>query len=415
MRRDKVAFYGIAFLVTLIVVFGIVFAVRGIVSGGNTGNTTEATTESNTEQPSSPQRKGVYWTYSENKPGKLNFGPDAYAKAVAEAEKSDKYETTLDYLLDTDFDRDAYVKAKQQVKDGQYATILEAFEAHPDSGKLAFRLYYDRALTAAIAGSIDEVGMSGDKPILAAEKDLPIEKRPDAATQRFIQSQEDWDTALERIYALLLSDESRQAAELKEMSDYTSANYMVKDGISDGVPSVVVRESTNTGGHFIVFTVKVDGEVYTLRLRLECGYQAVDPHWPTPPDPPHDDGKDPKDDPQNNPDADKYDFYSPDKKNNEPDTTVTPEPESPTTEYKAPDPPEPEVTTEKATEKKTEVTTEVTTEATTEKVGDDTYVIDEKTEDPDADLDVIADHDDDKADEPLKDDPENDSYWDGFE
>ncbi len=215
------------------------------------------------------------------------------------------------------------------------------------SGDFFYSLEKDPALTAAIALQLDLVEATPGDPILAPEMKAkkPIGERADAAHLRYLEHPDQWDEALARIKAILTGKDV--TVEVRELADYTSAMYMVVDGLGDK-PAVVVRNTEYAGGHFIIFHIKrKDGTTAELKLRLECGYQPIEPPtWNPPPEPPVPDNppdnppeeKDPADDPQNRKDAEKYPFYSPDRKNNNPDKTVTTEPVSPD-EYEAPKPP----------------------------------------------------------------------------
>jgi hypothetical protein len=57
--------------------------------------------------------------------------------------------------------------------------------------------------------------------------------------------------------------------------------YQHYNGLDGNKPSVVVRNSRNSGGHFIQFNL---GKLGVVRYRLECGYQPVDidKYWPVP-------------------------------------------------------------------------------------------------------------------------------------
>ena len=315
----------------------------------NKDNDTKPTaTDSSKSDEEDAERHIVFLTYSDNKLGRFNFFDDCYAKAE-QAVKDGKYKTIDEYVFDLDFDKNAYKKAEKEVADKKAETIVEAMSKNPDSGKPAFLLYFDPAFTAAWACALDQYGISGVCPILKEEQELPVDQRPNAALQRFMKNQEDWDYARDRIIDLLWGPWTKQ--EIKEMSDYTSGMYMYRDGVEKGIPSIIVRKTTNAGGHFALFTVEVEKDVWkTIRFRLECGYQPVDvPDIPVPPSPPIPDNptpepKDPANDPQNAAGADQHEFYSPDRINHDPDTTETPEPTSPTKEYVAPTPPASEET-----------------------------------------------------------------------
>lgn len=267
------------------------------------------------EPDSKPAREIIYWAH-----GDLDDTDDIPAKDAP------KY-----------FGWNRWRGAQEAVKNGTAANEID-FLVKDGEGDLFYSMYHDPALTAAIAFQLDDLGLTGDTPILAPEKDLKVGERVDAAHLRFLRNEDDWDNALARIRAILLGKDV--TCEVKKLSNYTSAMYMEPEMIDGDKPGVIVRKTDNAGGHFLVFHIKTaEGKTIDLRLRLECGYQPIDPHWPTPDiddDPePHLTPKDPADDPQNNPDAPKYDFYSPDKHNNDPDTTETDEPQSPDT-YVAP-------------------------------------------------------------------------------
>ena len=155
--------------------------------------------------------------------------------------------------------------------------------------------------------------------------------------------------------------EGAERVEIVEYNDYKSAYYMIHDGFSiDGkkAPLVVARQTDNSGGHFIKFTVRdINGEIAYLYYRLECGFQPIDPKVKVPdkvkpvednPNPGPGPGPGPSPDPEPKDPNGGYTPSHPDNpdtgggKNKESDTKETkdPEPEknSPS-EYKAPDPP----------------------------------------------------------------------------
>ena len=238
------------------------------------------------------------------------------------------------------FGHNRWRAAQEAVKAGSVKTELE-YLVNDGEGDFFTSMYYDPALTAAVALYLDQLGITGDNPILKPESSLPVGERANEAHLRYLKNESDWDEALARIKAILLGKDVKY--EIKQLSSYKSAMYMLPESLQGDKPAVVVKNTNNAGGHFIVFYVKLaNGKTVEVRFRLECGYQPIDiPHW-TPSD---DDDPEPhtttpapknrKDDPQENPSAHEYDFYSPDRKNNDPDTTETDEPVSPET-YVAP-------------------------------------------------------------------------------
>jgi len=230
-----------------------------------------------------------------------------------------------------------YRGADEAVQAGDAESIQDWIAKKDGTGDFFESLEHDPALTAAVALYLDQLELTGNDPILAPEADLLVGERADAAHLRFLENENDWDAAITRIKAILCG--SDVTIEVKSLNSYTSAMYMIPMQLNGDKPCVVVRNTNNAGGHFIVFNVKLkDGKIVPVRFRLECGYQPIDvPNWPVPdipdePDPtptPTPEPKDPNDDPQNRDGADQYDFWSPDHRNNDPDTTVTDEPTSP--------------------------------------------------------------------------------------
>ena len=228
-----------------------------------------------------------------------------------------------------------YRGANEAVANNEADNIVDWIATKDGKGDFFTSLEHDPALTAAVALYLDQLELTGNDPILAPEANLLVGERADAAHKRFLENEGDWDTAITRIKAILCGQDV--VIEVKELNNYTSAMYMIPLQLDGDKPCVVVRNTSNAGGHFVVFKVKLkDGSIVNVRFRLECGYQPIDvPNWtppdkpdpeptPTPPEP-----KDPNNDPQNRDNADDYDFYSPDHQNHDPDTTVTDEPTSP--------------------------------------------------------------------------------------
>ncbi len=311
----------LAVLGSFIIVFAVImFVASGSKAKDNTDSTTEKTTEQNTEKPTPKGggREAHFYFFDEGKPGAYNFGPDRYSKAQ-NAVANNEAEDVLDYIVGTD-----------------------------GSGDLFQSIHRDPALAAATSWYLDSEGATGDSKILPEPKKnqtaLDVIRE---ARDRFMADDAEWKTAEVRIIAILTDKDTK--VELKTLDNYKSAMYMVEDDQDPTKADVVVRQTSNAGGHFVVFTVKVNGKEIKLKFRLECGYQAIEPQIPVPDKPPVPDNppdpptphekKDPKNDPQNRDGADQYDFYSKDRKNNDPNTEETTEPESPTEEYEAPEPP----------------------------------------------------------------------------
>ena len=246
------------------------------------------------------------------------------------------------------FGPDVYAEAKQMVEDGKASSIQDAI-FHVDengvvSGIMRDRMTRDPALTAAITvdilnrSEIDWYNILGDRQ--NDFKDIEIGRLADQLHLAFLKNHDFWDQVIANDLNLLKSGK----VSIEDISDYTSSMYMIEDMLQGDKPSVVVRNSTNVGGHAIVFTV---GKAGTYRFRLECGFQPVNPgdYWPVPegedpvPDTPDDPGtgdpdpeldqKDPNAGPQAQTGGNNPSYGGGQNQDN--DTTVTDEPSSPST------------------------------------------------------------------------------------
>jgi hypothetical protein len=294
------------------------------------------------------ERDYIFLTYSEHKLGSYNFWEDCYEKG--EAAKADgSADSVMAYIMDTEYDHNALSTARAEVAEGNIESELEYLHTHPDSGKMAFCLNFDPMFAAAWGLYLDEKGITGDSKILYAEQDLPVEDRPDAAMERFLENPDQWEDAINRVASYLWAKDN--AYELKDLSDYTSSMYATPE--DDGIPSVEVHDTSNAGGHFVVISYKDGNTTTELKFRLECGYQPVEiPNWtpagppvvdnppptteeppttteapPTELTPPEKQPKDRKDNIDENEDASDYDWDAPDMENHQNNTEQTPDPE----------------------------------------------------------------------------------------
>ena len=281
----------------------------------------------NAESPKpSPSRTVRYWAH-----GDLDPNDDIPAKDQP-----------------NNFGYNRFKAAEEAVKNGKTKSVQSWIAMKDGSGDLFDSMRVDPALTAAVALYLDQLKVTGDDPILKDEQSLPVGERADAAHLRFIKNPSEWDEAFSRVKGILCAKDVKIYA--KAISGtYTSMMHMVPNALEGNKPAVVNQYCNGLTGHLIIFEVAQGDKVIKVQLRLECGYQPVDvPDWPPPGDPPKKPPYNPpdnppeekkkKDDPQNRPKADQYDFYSPDRVNHDPDTTPTSEPESPDS-YVAPDRP----------------------------------------------------------------------------
>ena len=330
-------------------------------------------------------------------------------------------------------DRKAW--AEEAVQNGEAASVKDYIAKSDGAGDFFESIAKDPALCAAIALDIDE-RLNFDELILVDEQDELIGQRADAAHLHFLSDEEYWNRAVEMITERLTLGE----ISLQSIGSYTSSMYMYPDHLQGDRPSVIVRNSTNTGGTVLVFDL---GKPGIVKYRLECGYQPIDPsYWPTPDEPPVPDNPEPTPDPEPTPTPDpeptpeptpdpeptpapKDPDAGPQGQNptnpdfgggaNDPDDTdktQTPEPTSPDTyEPPAPPSPEPEPDEEEPTvqpEKPSTPTIDDHNDGGTETVGGQDYDVVVGGQNDDTTIDEAYDnHNDGTVEEPVADDGVN--------
>ena len=174
------------------------------------------------------------------------------------------------------FGPDRYTPATEAVSAGS-ATSVEDYIAKTDgTGDFFTSIAEDPALCAAIAVDMDN-RLAFNDPILVDEQNVLIGQRADAAHKHFLADQTYWDSAVSLIKQRLTSG----SISIVSIDTYTSAMYQIHNGLDGNKPSVVVRNTTNAGGHFVQFDL---GKPGIVKYRLECGYQPVDvsEYWPVP-------------------------------------------------------------------------------------------------------------------------------------
>ena len=163
---------------------------------------------------------------------------------------------------DYNFGPNAYAEAEEAVANHE-ADSIEAYLFEQ------FKLWYrsDPAFCAAIALHFDETGASGDTKLLEAYSTQPVDVRAAFATKAFIANPDDWEACASAIDNLLADVNPT----IEELYQYTSAMYMVPNGLDGQYPLVVKRNSQNTGGH----ALKLELNGVTVLLRMECHGQPV--------------------------------------------------------------------------------------------------------------------------------------------
>ena len=97
-----------------------------------------------------------------------------------------------------------------------------------------FKLWYrsDPAFCAAIALHFDETGASGGAKLLEAYSTQPVDVRAAFATKAFIANPDDWEACASAIDNLLVDVNPT----IEELYQYTSAMYMVPNGLDGQYP-----------------------------------------------------------------------------------------------------------------------------------------------------------------------------------
>lgn len=243
-------------------------------------------------------------------------------------------------------DRKAW--AEDAIAAGNATTVLDFVIGENQDGDFFESIEKDPALCAAIALHIDNT-LAVPELILIDEQDVQIGQRADAAHLHFLKDEEYWNRAVSMIKDYL----GKMDVKIVHLSNYTSAMYQWHNGLEGNKPSVIVRNTTNSGGDMVTFT---DEKLGTVKFRLQCGYQPVDiDYWPTPDVPPIPDNPEPEpDEPELEPkdpnagpqaqgkDQPGYEDFG-GGQNHDNDTTLTEEPKSPDS-YTAPEPPKAEET-----------------------------------------------------------------------
>lgn len=251
-------------------------------------------------------------------------------------------------LIDVNnFGSDVHAEAQSMVAAGEATSVQDAVWHENEDGTVSGifynRMYHDPALMGAIATDLLNREEIDWRLILGPRykefENVPIGELPDKLHQEFRKDFSFWDLVLANVCTHLKSG----SVSIIDLDGYDSSMYMLKDALllenGEKVPAVVVRHSINAGGHAIVFDL---GKAGVFKFRLECGFQPVDVHyWPVPPDtPPEDDDPgtgDPEPELEPKDTEFHHDYTNPDHgvgegndpRNQNPDTTVTDEPTSP--------------------------------------------------------------------------------------
>ena len=176
------------------------------------------------------------------------------------------------------FGPDRKAQADIAVANGWAQSVQQWTATNTGEGDFFRSIEADPALCAAVGLHMDE-SLILPEVILRDEQDVLIGQRADKAHLHFLSDREYWNRAIRLIKEYLC----RADISIEPLKGrYTSQMYMRFNGLEGNKPSVIVRDTQNSGGHVVVFDLGKPGRV---KFRLECGYQPVDvPYW-NPPSP----------------------------------------------------------------------------------------------------------------------------------
>jgi hypothetical protein len=183
------------------------------------------------------------------------------------------------------FGWNVYEAAAEHISAGEYSNVLDYVYGADEDRDFAWALKTDPCLAAAEITHYVNVVKPDNRILRDGTWQQPIGQQPNYAADEFIKDPEYWQASVDKFLEVLRDNAT---VSIVELDSYTSSMYMYHDGRAAGLPDIVVRNSTHTGGHALVFDF---GKAGLIKLRLECGYQPVDVGYWTPPTdtPPEDD------------------------------------------------------------------------------------------------------------------------------
>ena len=183
------------------------------------------------------------------------------------------------------FGWNVYEAAAEHISAGEYSNVLDYVYNADEDRDFAWALKTDPCLAAAEITHYVNVVKPNNRILHDETGQQPIGQQPNYAADEFIKDPEYWQASVDKFLEVLRDNAT---VSIVELDSYTSSMYMYHDGRAAGLPDIVVRNSTHTGGHAFVIDF---GKAGLIKLRLECGYQPVDVGYWAPPTgtPPEDD------------------------------------------------------------------------------------------------------------------------------
>lgn len=136
--------------------------------------------------------------------------------------------------------------------------------------ELRKRMKEDPVLGAAVMAWADAMLGTRYLGVFFDECDEEWDAAINKAKESWVFDKEAYDGTLEAFFKHL----DKATKEVREEKGLTDQMYMNPDTI-DGVPDVIVLETDNHDGKFLVYTFTIKGEKIELKYRLDCGFQPT--------------------------------------------------------------------------------------------------------------------------------------------
>lgn len=136
--------------------------------------------------------------------------------------------------------------------------------------ELRSRMREDPVLGAAVMAWSDAILGTRYLGVFYSECNEEWDAAINKAKESWISDKEKYDTILESFFRHL----DRATKEVREEKGLTDQMYMNPD-TPNGVPDVIVLETEDHSGKFLVYTFEIKGKKVEVKYRLDCGFQPT--------------------------------------------------------------------------------------------------------------------------------------------
>lgn len=136
---------------------------------------------------------------------------------------------------------------------------------------LRSRMKIDPALGAAVLAWFDANVGTRFMGVFYDEVDSKWDAAINLAKERFMADQEEYNATLDAFFKYL--DASVKEVKVEEKKNIADQMYM-NPYTTDGTPDVIVVETPDHEGHFLIYVLKIKGTgIFEVAFRIDCGYQ----------------------------------------------------------------------------------------------------------------------------------------------